>query len=214
MGACLLILGRAGAAQPSQSGLGPTRDRLAQLQTCLGSGNDALSKLRQGLLNGWGASQWKQPYPTLFGPSIPPPPQEYLDSLDADLRACDLAKKEHDQAVRQAILDEVAKDIAVKAEDCQKFGMGRLIQVKVSTIRGQTPENGWVVFWKWMPAGPLQTVETSMPGVTSPATRQFPPGTYAFRAEKRISSTELRSTETRTIIVGGAQSVDCPLMIE
>jgi hypothetical protein len=165
-------------------------------------------------LNGWGPGHRKQQRPTLLAQPIVPPPQEYLDSLDADLRACDLANRQQDQAVRRAILDQVIQDITVKADDCEKFGMGRLIQVKVSTLRGETPENGWVVFWKWMPAGPLQTVETSMPGVTSPAIKEFPPGTYAFRAEKRISGTEIKTTDTRTIIVGGAESVDCPLMIE
>ena len=206
------------AALPQSPDLGPTRDTLAHLEKCLGAGNEAIAKLSQGLLSGWG-SRWSNgpnplPPPPPLERAVEPPPLEYLASLQADLEACELAKKQSDPALRQAILDEVIQDISVKANDCEKSGMGRLIQVRVSTMRGPTAENGWVVFWRWMPAGPLQTVETSMPSLTSPASKQLPPGTYAFRAEKRVSATQLLSTETRVIIVGGEQTIECPLAIE
>lgn len=200
---------------PVQEDLGSTREKLAGLEKCLGSGNAAVAKLRKGLLSGWNKDHWKQQQPpTLLEPRVAPPPPEYLESLDLDLKACEVAGRQQDRAIRQAILDQVLADVTIKANDCEQFGMGRLIQVNVSTVRGATAENGWIVFWKWMPVGPLQTVETSIPGLTSPATKAFPPGTYAFRAEKRISNTELKSTETRTIIIGGAPSLDCPLTIE
>jgi hypothetical protein len=211
---CLLILWPGQRALSSQSDLGATREKLDGLESCLGVGNAAVNKLRQGLLNGWGRGHWKEQPPTLLSQAVAPPPSEYLSSLDRDLQACEVAKKQKDQALRKAILDQVLQDVTIKADDCERFGMGRLIQVNVSTVRGTAAENGWIVFWKWMPVGPLQTVETSIPGLTSPATKAFPPGAYAFRAEKRISSTDLKTTETRTIIVGGTQAIDCPLSIE
>lgn len=209
----LLLVGQSGLALCAQTDLKSTQERLDNLERCLGTGNAAVNKLSQGLLSGWGRFKQKRP-PSLVNRPVVPPPPEYLDSLDRDLMACDVAKKQSDERVRKAILDQVLQDVTIKGEDCERFGMGRLIQVNVSTVRGGAPENGWVVFWKWMPVGPLQTVETSLPGLTSPATKAFPPGTYAFRAEKRVSSTEIRTTETRTIIVGGAATVDCPLLIE
>ncbi|HZP06036.1 MAG TPA: hypothetical protein VFB43_14130 [Terracidiphilus sp.] len=209
---CFLLLGQAGHALPGEADLNATQEKLASLESCLGEGNAAVNKLRRGLLSGWG--RWKQQRPSLLNQPVNPPPAEYLESLDRDLKACDVAKQQKDEALRRAILDQVLQDVTIKANDCERFGMGRLVQVNVSTMHGGTAENGWVVFWRWMPVGPLQTVETSMPGLTSPASKAFPPGTYAFRAEKRVSSTEIRSTETRTIIVGGTQTVDCPLVIE
>lgn len=209
---CFALLGQALHALPGGADLKATQEKLANLEDCLGAGNAAVAKLRRGLLNGWG--RWKQQRPTLLDQSVAPPPPEYLDSLDRDLKACDVAKEQRDESLRRAILDGVLQDVTIKADDCERFGMGRLIPVNVSTMRGGTAENGWVVFWRWIPIGQLQTVETSIPGLTSPATKAFPPGQYAFRAEKRISNTEIKTTETRTIIVGGTQTIDCPLSIE
>jgi hypothetical protein len=211
---CLFCLWQSPPALSAQADLHATREKLAGLEGCLGLGNTAINRLRQGLLSGYSQGRpWAQ-RPTLLDQMVAPPPAEYLDSLDRDLMACDVAKRQKDDKVRKAILDQVLQDVTIKAQDCERFGMGRLVQVNVSTVRAGMPENGWVVFWKWMPVGPLQTVETSLPGLTSPATKAFPPGTYAFRAEKRISSTEIRTTETRTVIVGGTATVDCPLLIE
>jgi hypothetical protein len=209
----LLHLGQTGYAWASEADLKSTQEKLAGLESCLGTGNAAVNKLRQGLLSGWDHRKQQRPSSLMNQPVAPPPP-EYLESLDRDLNACAVARKQNDEALRRAILDQVLQDVSIKADDCERFGMGRLIQVNVSTMRGGTPENGWIVFWRWMPVGPLQTVETSMPGLTSPVSKAFPPGTYAFRAEKRVSSNEIRTTETRTIIVGGTQTVDCPLVIE
>jgi hypothetical protein len=209
----LLLLGQAGIALWAQTDLKSTQQRLDNLEKCLGAGNPAVNKLRQGLLSGWG--RWKQQRPpSHVNRPVTPPPPEYLDSLDRDLKACEAAREQNDETLRRAILDEVLQDVTIKADDCERFGMGRMIQVNVSTMRAGVAENGWVVFWKWMPSGPLETVETSMPGLTSPVSRAFPPGTYGFRAEKRVSSTEVKTTDTRTIIVGGTQSVDCSLSIE
>ncbi len=195
-------------AQSTNDALQPTRDRLASLQTCLGPQNSELNDLKQGLLNGW--KVWKSHH---SGPP-PPPPAEYLSSLDRDIEACAAASQIKDEARRQSILSAVRKDIAIKSEDCHKFGMGRAVPVSISTLRGSVTENGWEVFYRWISSSDFQPEEVRVPQLTSPAVVALPPGQYAIRAQKKLSDTQTQTIAETTIVVGLQPTTDLQLAIE
>lgn len=184
MSVCLVVLNRPGLSQSSSDDpLGPTRTKLAQLSICL-KANPAVADLQRGLLTGW----LRQPTPA---------PSEYLDSLDRDLSACAFAATVTDQAKSQSILDAVLDDVKIKADDCLTFGMGRLVPVQVSTLRGSAPENGWAVFYKWSPSSQFDTEEMRIPQLTSPASKALPPGKYSIRAEKQSLDSEVKKIAPR-----------------
>jgi hypothetical protein len=212
---CAVVLSHAGwakaLADKPVDRLAPTRAKLDALQGCLGASN-ALSTLRKGLL--WG---WPKPGspPSLQAPSpAPPPPADYLDSLDRDVRACSVASTLTDPDQRRQVLSAVAKDIEIKAADCQGFGMGRRVPVTIRTLRGTTAENGWQVFYKWSCASLLQPEEMRVPNLTSPANVDLPPGEYFFRAEKKNASGQVQSVAPVKIVVGSAASVPLELAIQ
>jgi hypothetical protein len=211
MAICSLVLSRAGFAKDPADLLAPTRARLDALQTCLGPG-DALTTLRKGLLWGWrkqdAAPSLKDP------PKPPPPPAEYLETLDRDLQACALASRIQDEDQRRIVLAAVEKDIAIKAEDCHKFGMGRKVPVTIRTLRGMVVESGWQVFYKWSCASLLQPEEVRVPNLTSPANVDLPPGVYSMRAEKRTSSVQVETIAAVTVVVGSVPSVPLELAIQ
>jgi hypothetical protein len=210
---CSLVLSREGFAEGSADALVPTRAKLDALQTCLGP-SDALSTLRKGLLWGWpkpgrvAAPSLKDPVPA------PPPPSEYLQTLDRDLQACDLASRIQDADQRRLVLAAVQKDIEIKAEDCHKFGMGRRVPVSIRTLRGTTAENGWQVFYKWSCASLLQPEEVRVPNLTSPANVDLPPGVYSVRAEKRTSAVQVQTIAPVTVVVGSVASVPLELAVQ
>ncbi len=212
---CAIVLSHAGWAKaPADKladNLSPTRAKLDALQACLGS-SSALSTLRKGLL--WG---WPKPgnAPSLQAPTpAPPPPADYLDSLDRDVQACALASTLRDPDQRREVLSAVEKDIEIKAEDCHKFGMGRKVPVTIRTLRGTAAENGWQVFYRWSCASLLQPEEMRVPNLTSPAKVDLPPGEYFFRAEKRTSSIQVQSIAPVKIVVGSDAAVPLELAIE
>jgi hypothetical protein len=211
MAFCSLVLSRTGFAKDPVDLLAPTRARLDALQTCLGPG-DALSTLRKGLL--WG---WRKPgaAPSLQDPvPAPPPPAQYLETLDRDLQACDLASRIQDPDQRRLVLAAVQKDVEIKADDCRKFGMGRKVPVTIRTLRGTAVESGWQVFYKWSCASLLQPEEVRVPNLTSPANVDLPPGVYSMRAEKRTSSVQVETIAAVTVVVGSVPSVPLELSIQ
>lgn len=213
---CALALGTMGFSQSSGPTLESTRQKLAALRTCLGQEPSAIQDLTRGLLAGWG--DWKNAAPANTGPPSPPP-TEYLDSLDRDMAACALAGQIRDDAQRQVILQAVARDIAIKAEDCRRFGMGRNVAVRVTTVRtislrGPSAENGWEVFYKWNCSSGFQPQEMRIPQLSSPALVQLPPGNYTIRAQKALSKTQTLKTEPADITVGLQPTVDVELPIE
>lgn len=205
-----LLLSAPAWARPKADPLAPTRAKLDALEACLGK-SDALSELRKGLLWGW---QTPGSPPKLETPKPAPPDPEYLDSLDLDLEACNTAGHLVDQEQRNAVLDSVRKDIAVKADDCRRFGMSRKVPVAVTTVRGNQPENGWQVFYRWSCAGPLQPDEVRVPNLTSPANVELPPGVYSFRAEKKNAAGQLETLTPVTISVGSSPTVPLELPIQ
>ena len=208
---CALILCRTGFSQPPGSAWARARAQLSALQACIGP-SLALSDLDQGLMSGWNRKDENhQPQTAPLKPT--PPPPAYLDSLDRDIRACRLASQLSDQQQRRIILKTVVADIEIKAEDCHKFGMGRLVPLTVTTLRGATAENGWQVFYRWICSSPFQSDELRVPNLTSPASVQLPPGVYSIRAEKRFPDARVETIAPVRVVIGSAPAVPLQLTI-
>jgi len=223
------LLSWPGPAGAFQDKLEPTRERLDTLRKCLWpEGNTAVDGLRQGLL-GWhqtgsdqpgagglgttGRQQPGDPIDSLRTQFINPPPREYLDTLDQDIRACTFAQKSQDKAVRQDVMNSVIRDINLKSDDCRKFGMGRKVPVRVSTLRGSAQDHGWEVFYKWSGASTFQGDEVRAPQLTSPANLELPPGEYVIRAEKKNPGGLVVRVDPVKIVVGLKSAVDVQLPI-
>lgn len=196
-------------AAPKTDPLAATRSKLDAIQGCLG-GSSNMKWLTIGLLSGF---EKPGSTPTLETREPSPPPDEYMESLDRDLKACEAASRLPD-AQQQAVLDAVRNDIAVKTEDCRRFGMGRMVPVSIKTVRGNQVENGWQVFYRWVCPGPLQPEELSVPNLTSPANKELPPGVYTFRAAKRNAAGRVETTDPVTITVGNSETVPIELPIQ
>ena len=207
---CMLLPGAGAWAKPKADPLAGTRARLDALEACLGK-SDSLATLRKGLLWGWQKSGGP---PTLETPKPPPPPDDYLETLDRDVSACQAGSALQSEGERRAVLDSVRKDIAVKADDCRRFGMGRRVPVTVKTVRGNQVEHGWQVFYKWSCAGPLQPEEVRAPNLTSPANMDLPPGVYLFRAEKKNAAGQVETAAPVAITVGASSTVPIELPIQ
>ena len=202
-------LTQAGVAQSGLDPLGPTSQRLKALERCLPSGDPALADLKTGLITGW--NNWHK---TERGPAPSAPSLEYSASLDRDIEACGYASTLADPAQRAAIVRAVEEDVDIKAKDCRKFGMSRKIEVRLSTLLGSTPENGWAVFYKWTGASMFPAEELRFPNLTSPAIVELPPGKYMFHAERNASDNSVRSTQPVIIVVGSERTIECQLAIQ
>jgi hypothetical protein len=196
-------------SQKNRSALAPVAARLSEISTCMGTEHSQIRDLQAGLLAGWGKWPAASNNPKL----LQPPPPEYMASLDLDLAACRAVSGMKDPAVRRAVLQSVSNDIAVKAADCKRFGMGRSVPVQVVTLHGRDPDSGWEVYYRWLCAGALRVEERRIPKLSSPATIELPPGEYAFRAQKRTANGELAKTDPVNITVGLEQRVECQLSV-
>jgi hypothetical protein len=118
------------------------------------------------------------------------PPDIYLKSLANDANACKAASLHlNDSPVAQATLVSVINDLTLKSQDCVVHGMGRTIGFKVKTMRGEAPDRGWTVYFKWLTVSGLETQEIAFPKISTPAFDNLPPGLYRIRAEKRDPAT-------------------------
>lgn len=202
-------------AQGSFDLLNSTRQRMSELRICL-FGDDDVVQLGQGLTGGYngGGGSGGRYSRRSSAPAPMPPPADYLASLDRDIKACQFSSKVKDPEQRKELLDAVREDIHIKAEDCKKFGMGRMVTVRVMTLKGPVADNGWEVFYKWQCASAFQPAEMRAPQLTSPATLKLPPGNYAVRAQKKVSDTQLLNTSTVTVVVGLQSGSDIQLPIQ
>ena len=243
-GTCALIPVQLMLAQSRQVALDPTRTRLVAIRECLGpDSRDDIEDLGIGLLVGWNnLSNWTAERTSPHGmidwsngtlrrivksgdlllppedSDLPaPPPQAYLDSLDRDLEACTTASTVKEEGQRSKILESIARDIKIKARDCMQFGMGRTIEVRVSTMRGKEILNGWEAFYKWLCASGYEPKEMSIPGLTSPAVIKLPPGEYVISAQLKTSDNQFREAHPKTIQLGesvhGDEAVECQLLV-
>ena len=186
-----------------------------KLQLCLSNDAD-LDHLRLGLLYGytkdgdsWGQSRQMGP-----GATVPPPPSDYMASLQHDIDACEYASHATDEAVRREVLDLVRQDIKFKSIDCQMFGMGRRVPVRIVTIQNGAPVNGWTAYYKWSSVSTLPVAEMSAAGLTSNAAANLVPGIYTFRAELKMSDAQTRKTISVTLPVGGQNTVEVQLPVQ
>jgi hypothetical protein len=141
------------------------------------------------------------------------PPQIYLKSLANDAAACRGALDSNDAADAQAILAGIIADLTIKAQDCLSQGMGRTITFKVKTLRGQAPDRGWTVYFKWLTVSNLVTDEMPFPKMSTPAFNDLPPGLYRFRAEKKDpQSAAAASSETKMCQVDEAHQ-ECEVQV-
>ena len=215
----LLLFGLARPLVSAQLGidfLSETKQKLESLRLCL-TGDDDVERLATGLLEGYGDGQEQQGggYGRGYRRQQPlPPPRDYLDSMDRDIRACFAARKLKDADQRKELLAEVREDIRIKADDCRKFGMGRMVTVRVTTLKGPVVDSGWEVFYKWQCASDFHPAEIRASQLTSPATLKLPPGNYAIRAQKRGSDQQLLNTATVTVVVGLETGADVQLPVQ
>ena len=194
-----LLTSETGVSQSNRAGLRELQARLVSLQGC--ASTKQTSTLWRGLSGGWSVA------PRRFAPL----PQDYIESLSRDVRACDAVSGLQNESLRTQVLHAISTDIDTKIRDCRMFGMGRLVAVRVTTVRDAKIENGWEAFYRWSCASPFDTEELRIPGLTSPAVIELPPGEYIFRAQKRASASEILRTDPVTIVVGLKESMDCPL---
>jgi hypothetical protein len=114
------------------------------------------------------------------------PPKIYVDSLLNDAKVCANASAQLEQSTQaQGALDSVIHDLAIKSRDCAFHGAGRTIKLTVWTMRGQLLDQGWTVYFKWLPVGGRESEETAFPKPSAPTFDNLPPGLYRIRAEKR-----------------------------
>jgi hypothetical protein len=203
------VWGGPACAQPFESMLIQTRSQLQALQFCLGQDFAPLQVLAVGLLRGYGAGGGGYGGGGKWEP--PPPPPEYSRSLDEDLKACQAAGKLKGEE-KQTLLEYVRRDVATKAADCRKFGMGRMISVRVTTVRGPQMDDGWEVYYKWDCSSAFQPREMRAPKLTNPAVMQVPPGNYLVRAQKQQGGQMLKTEPTR-VAVGMEKSAEVQLPI-
>ena len=181
--------------------LEPTATALAALDKCgerIATGAPEISSrlrkssqaLWQGLLIGYNKSNksW----------AVVPPPKEYVQNLQEEAEWCSkVAETFHSEPARKAqaekVLAHIAYDIEVKAADCRSWGMGRLINVKASTVKNGQPDPGWTVSYKWMSASGLNSMDLSFPQESTPTSKALPPGVYAIYATKQVGGATKKS---------------------
>jgi hypothetical protein len=196
---------------------------------------EAESRLAEGLLIGWGEhSSWQAtrrqggysgdislPFAALASryvssPSdwVSEPPPLYLQSLQNDAEVCNGAVSGTLNATRSSsILQVVIADLIVKAKDCISEGMGRLIGIQISTKRGNIPDPGWTVYYKWVSVSDIPTAETPFQTSSTPAKDKLPPGIYQLRAEKSLpGSSDVLHSEVKMVPLDAAHD-KCELQV-
>jgi hypothetical protein len=197
-----------------------TRGQLESLRFCLGPDFEPLQELQHGLLTGYNGQGYGDGGGSAYGgrrglvpPSEPiPPPPAYTESLEQDIKACKIAGKLKGDE-KQALLDQVRKDVEIKAKDCRKFGMGRMVSVRVTTVRGPQMDDGWEVYYKWDCSSAFQPKELRAPKLTNPAILQLPPGNYLIRAQKQQGG-QTMNTESARVAVGLEKSAEVQIPIQ
>jgi hypothetical protein len=181
--------------------LEPTAQALAALDKCGAeikkSAPDVSSRLRKssaqlshGLLVGY-----DKPNNTW---ALVPPPKEYVEALQQEAEWCHkVAAALNTEPARKAqaekVLANIAYDIELKAADCRSWGMGRLINIKASTVKNGQPDPGWTVNYQWKSASGLNSLDLSFPQESTPTSKALPPGVYAIYATKQVGGATKKS---------------------
>ena len=104
----------------------------------------------------------------------------------------------------------VARDIAVKAGDLAGQLTGRLIPIEARTFKGGQPDNGWMVYYQWMPTSPVKDAALAAP--TPGATGIVVPGMYSFHAEKTVNGRKIVS-QPKIMPIGGYPKVQIAITV-
>ncbi len=91
----------------------------------------------------------------------------------------------------------------MKIGDCRKFGMARLVSIRVETLRAADLVRDWEVFYRWDSGSPASNIaELRAPGLSTTSLK-LPPGLYVFRAQQG----QRASDKVRIPVSGTAQVV-------
>jgi len=133
--------------------------------------------------------------------------------LTIDDYLLDRAQANPNEASR--IIKSVAEDVGLKSRDCWKFGHGRLVPIEIRTVRGGVEDNGWQIYYRWLPPEnlPVQAVELCFPNPSSPSDWNLPVGMYAIHIEKKDTSGVLQKSNATVIPVGLENKVTWQLQI-
>ena len=107
-------------------------------------------------------------------------------------------------------MEAVARDIAVKSGDVSGQRTGRLIPIEARTFKAGQPDNGWIVYYQWMPASPGKDIKLAAP--TPGATGSVAPGIYSFHAEKIVGGRKVVS-QAKIMPVGGYPKVQIAITV-
>jgi len=146
----------------------------------------ATSRLHKGVIDGaWAKTLARRPLP------VPP---EYLQNLADMAAACESGA---------ASVAAILHDLELKIDDCRKFGMARLVSIKVETLHASDLVRDWEVFYRWDSGSPSANVaELRAPGLSTTSLK-LPPGLYIFRAQQGQRASE----KVRIPVSGLAQIV-------
>lgn len=140
-------------------------------------------------------------------------PADYITHLQTATQVCEASLRQAGVSMsRGAAYPDVdiqafASDLALKVDDCQRFGMGRMVPVEIQIQSGGVSDNGWSVFYKWLPGSSgLKVIELPFPNPTPNAARLLPPGLYAIRGEK-VEKGQKVQTAITTVSVGGKEKI-------
>jgi hypothetical protein len=127
----------------------------------------ATSRLQKGIIDGvWAKTLARRPLP------VPP---EYLRNLADMAAACESGA---------ASVASILEDLEAKIGDCRKFGMARLVPIRVETLHVSDLVRDWEVFYRWDSGSPSSNAaELRAPGLSTTSLK-LPPGLYIFRAQQ------------------------------
>jgi hypothetical protein len=187
-----VIVCAAAAAQPKPRGWKPSFERLSRCVASLpaehrGLLQPLLAELNRGLNGEFLKTSVEKP----------PVPPAYVDSLDRNAELCEYALARVARGDVLGMLNDLAKDIQVKTQDCRDNGWYRNVPVEVKTLKDGAPSPGWEIFYVWLPGKNLPSLQKVRFKSLSPSTEMLPPGLYAFQAKKK----DVLSEETRIAVV-------------
>ena len=109
-----------------------------------------------------------------------------------------------------ATIESFARDITLKANDVESNRTGRIVPIEARTFKSGQPDNGWTVYYQWVPASPGKDMVLAAP--TPAATGAVVPGLYSFRAEKTVNGLKVIS-QPKIMPVGGYPKVQIAITV-
>ena len=107
-------------------------------------------------------------------------------------------------------IESFARDITLKANDIESNRTGRIVPIEARTFKAGQPDNGWTVYYQWVPASPGKDMPLAAP--TPAATGAVVPGLYSFRAEKTVNGRKVIS-QPKVMPIGGYPKVQIAITV-